>query len=96
MEVGGRIAFQFPSILSELDHGLQMGPISRMLNRWVVAREMDDTDQRVDWICGASMFIRGEVFRAIGGLDEQYFLYYEETDFCRRANEAGFFYMVCA
>jgi GT2 family glycosyltransferase len=30
------------------------------------------------------------VFGAIGGLDENYFLYFEETDFCRRALEAGF------
>jgi GT2 family glycosyltransferase len=36
------------------------------------------------------MMIRPEVFRAIGGMDENYFLYFEETDFCRRARRAGF------
>jgi N-acetylglucosaminyl-diphospho-decaprenol L-rhamnosyltransferase len=34
--------------------------------------------------------IRPTLFHAIGGLDENYFLYYEETDFCWRAKQAGF------
>jgi len=46
--------------------------------------------QPVDWICGASMMIRAAVLEAIGGLDEGYFLYFEETDFCLRARRAGF------
>src|SRR5581483_4741780 len=39
---------------------------------------------------GASIMVRGEVLEAIGGFDENYFLYYEETDFCYRARKAGF------
>ena len=46
---------------------------------------MAKTPQPVDWICGASMMIRPAVLTAIGGMDENYFLYFEETDFCRRA-----------
>ena len=45
--------------------------------------------QQVDWVSGAAMMIRAEVFRAIGGFDENYFLYFEETDFCFRARRAG-------
>ena len=83
------IAFRFPTIFSELDAGLQWGVISRLLRRWVVARVMTQTPQPVDWICGASMMIRPAVLAATGGLDENYFLYFEETDFCRRARVAG-------
>jgi N-acetylglucosaminyl-diphospho-decaprenol L-rhamnosyltransferase len=36
------------------------------------------------------MMIRPEVFKAVGGMDENYFLFFEETDFCRRARLAGF------
>ena len=36
------------------------------------------------------MKIRAAVLEAIGGLDEGYFLYFEETDFCLRARRAGF------
>jgi N-acetylglucosaminyl-diphospho-decaprenol L-rhamnosyltransferase len=84
------IAFRFPSVFSELDAGLESGLATRLLRRWVTARRMSKTPQPVDWICGAAMMIRSAVFSAIGGLDEQYFLYFEETDFCRRAKQAGF------
>jgi hypothetical protein len=63
----------------------------RLLDRWAVAREMSQgAPQQVDWICGASMMIRAALLEAIGGLDEGYFLYFEETDFCLRARRAGF------
>ena len=84
------IAFRFPTLLSELCQGLEFGLVSRLLQRWVVPRAMTAQTQRVDWICGASMMIRPDVFTAIGGLDENYFLYFEETDFCLRAKRAGF------
>jgi N-acetylglucosaminyl-diphospho-decaprenol L-rhamnosyltransferase len=84
------IAFRFPGILSELDDGLTFGPAARLLQRWAVAQRMGKTAQAVDWICGASMLIRPQVFNAIGGMDENYFLYFEETDFCYRAKQAGF------
>ena len=50
---------------------------------------MDDQPRQVDWLPGASMMIRQEVFRAIGLMDESYFLYFEETDFCLQARRAG-------
>jgi GT2 family glycosyltransferase len=84
------IAFRFPSLIGEVINGLEFGLVSHMLDRWVVAREMTNTSQQVDWICGASMMIRPAVIEAIGGLDENYFLYFEETDFCHRARAAGF------
>ncbi|HEV2703004.1 MAG TPA: glycosyltransferase family 2 protein [Steroidobacteraceae bacterium] len=83
------IAFRFPTLFSEVDAGLHWGLVSHLLKRWVVARVMSQTPQPVDWICGASMMIRPAVLAAIGGLDENYFLYFEETDFCRRARLAG-------
>jgi len=84
------IAFRFPTICSELSHGLQMGIVSRLLQRWTVARSMIQLTQPVDWICGAAMMIRPGVFDRIGGFDENYFLYFEETDFCNRARQAGY------
>jgi len=84
------IAFRFPTLLSELIEGLELGVVTRILRGWVVAQIMPRTAQRVDWICGASMMIRSAVLATIGGLDENYFLYFEETDFCHRAQQAGF------
>jgi N-acetylglucosaminyl-diphospho-decaprenol L-rhamnosyltransferase len=84
------IAFRFPTICSELSHGLQIGIVSRLLRRWTVAWPMSQLTQPTDWICGAAMMIRPAVFDRIEGFDENYFLYFEETDFCHRARLAGY------
>lgn len=82
-------AFRFPSILGEIERGMRLGPVSRLLARHAVLRRMSDQPERVDWVSGASMCVRRGVFDRIGLFDEGYFLYYEETDFCRAARAAG-------
>jgi N-acetylglucosaminyl-diphospho-decaprenol L-rhamnosyltransferase len=84
------IAFHFPSLMSEALQGMDLGPLMRLFRRWTVGQHMTKTSQPIDWICGASMLIRPAVLESIGGLDENYFLYFEETDFCYRAKRAGF------
>uniref|UniRef100_UPI002636CCD9 glycosyltransferase family 2 protein n=1 Tax=Pseudophaeobacter sp. TaxID=1971739 RepID=UPI002636CCD9 len=59
------------------------------LHPWVVAMEMPQTQTQVDWTAGASLMIRRQVIEEIGGFDETFFLYFEETDLCRRAAKAG-------
>jgi N-acetylglucosaminyl-diphospho-decaprenol L-rhamnosyltransferase len=43
----------------------------------------------VEVVMGAALLVRGDDFRALGGFDERYFLYFEEADLCRRAAQAG-------
>lgn len=83
------LAFRFPSLVSELLQ-VEWSPLSRLLERWVVPKYMTKVPQQIDWICGASMLIRTSLLSVIGGMDENYFLYFEETDFCLRAKRAGF------
>jgi tRNA A-37 threonylcarbamoyl transferase component Bud32 len=45
---------------------------------------------RVPSVIGACMMVKREVIDAVGPLDEGYFLYLEETDFCLRAEKAGY------
>lgn len=45
---------------------------------------------QTNWICGAIMMFRAEAFRALGGFDPRFFLYFEETDLCLRATRAGY------
>lgn len=82
-------AFRFHSIVSELLGTLQFGPLTRLLRRWTVALPTCGEPRRVDWVSGAAMMVRREVFEQVGLMDEGYFLYYEETDLCRRAARAG-------
>ncbi len=49
----------------------------------------------VDTVSGAAMLIRGEAFRRIGGFDEGFRMYFEETDFCRRLHDAGYRVAFC-
>jgi N-acetylglucosaminyl-diphospho-decaprenol L-rhamnosyltransferase len=84
------LAFRFFTPLGELVRGLNFGPVSRLLERRVVTRFMEqDRPQPVDWVAGACMIIRREVFDAIGLMDEEYFLYFEEVDFCLQAARKG-------
>jgi GT2 family glycosyltransferase len=84
-----RSAFRFPSILGELEGGLRLGSVSRLLADWVMAPPVPEGQCPVDWVAGASLIIRREVFESIGLLDERYFMYFEEVDFCLRARRAG-------
>ncbi|HSV69340.1 MAG TPA: glycosyltransferase family 2 protein [Methylibium sp.] len=82
-------AFRFPSLLGELAAALRLGLLTALLSRHTVLLTMGSRPERVDWLPGASMLIRREVFEQIGLMDEDYFLYYEETDFCLQAARAG-------
>ncbi len=57
--------------------------------RYVMADQPDDRTQEVDWLVGAAIMVRREVYEQIGGLDEGFFMYSEELDWCRRAKEKG-------
>lgn len=83
-------AFRFPSVASEFESTFRLGPVSRLLKNRLVAMPVSDTPHRCDWLAGASLIVRREVFDAVGPLDADYFMYFEETDFCLAAHRAGF------
>jgi GT2 family glycosyltransferase len=84
-----RCAFRFPSAFSELEEGLRLGFVSRWLHGHVVAPPVQPQAHATDWVAGASMIVRREVFEEIGLMDDRYFLYFEEVDFCLRARRVG-------
>jgi len=81
--------FRFPTILGELESGLRLGMATRLLRKWAVAAAPPERTARVDWVSGAAIMVRREVFESVGLFDESFFLFYEETDLCRRARRAG-------
>jgi N-acetylglucosaminyl-diphospho-decaprenol L-rhamnosyltransferase len=84
-----RSAFRFPNVAGELEGGIRLGAVTRWLSRSVVAPPVRDEAHPTDWVAGASMIVRRAVFERVGLMDERYFLYFEEVDFCRRAKRAG-------
>ncbi|MBI1335760.1 MAG: glycosyltransferase [Phycisphaera sp.] len=83
-------AFRFPTALSELETSLRLGVVSRVLRRHVSSIPATDRDHTCDWVAGASMVIRREVIDNLGLFDAEYFMYFEEVDFCLRARRAGY------
>jgi len=49
-----------------------------------------DQTEETDFVSGCAMLVKKEVFEKIGLLDDKYFLYLEDNDFCQRAKKAGF------
>jgi N-acetylglucosaminyl-diphospho-decaprenol L-rhamnosyltransferase len=82
-------SFRFHSVFSELENSMRLGIVSKLLNRWKVVIPLPNEPVQVDWVGGAAMMIRREVIDQIGLLDETYFIYYEETEYCLRARRAG-------
>jgi GT2 family glycosyltransferase len=44
----------------------------------------------LDWVSGAALVVRKEVFDQVGGFDEKYFMYFEDIDFCWSVKLAGY------
>lgn len=62
-------------------------PLSR---RNILSGAADDREARpVDWVSGACMVVRREALGRIGPMDEQFFMYWEDADWCKRAWESG-------
>jgi len=64
-------------------------PRHPLLARYYMWDRPDDQEQDVDWIEGACLAARAEVVSHVGGLDERFFMYSEELDWCKRVKAAG-------
>lgn len=72
-------------------------PLTRWFprNRWsqrylAPATRSDEHPYEVDWVSGACLMVPSAVVDAVGGLDEGFFMHWEDADWCRRINDAGF------
>jgi len=64
-------------------------PKNPLVRRLFPAAEKLTGPTAVDWIAGTCMAVRRRTLEEIGGMDERFFMYFEDADLCRRAREAG-------
>jgi N-acetylglucosaminyl-diphospho-decaprenol L-rhamnosyltransferase len=62
---------------------------NRVLRRYYMAGTDDGAIQPVDWVVGACLLVRRRAYEQVGELDEGFFMYSEELDWCRRIKDAG-------
>ena len=86
---GQESCFRFHTPLSELIDAAKTSLVSRLLNRYVVALPVQREIAIPQWTSFACVLIRDEVFQQIGLLDDGYFMYFEDVEFCLRAHKAG-------
>ena len=81
--------FRFHSPWSELVRGANSGPITRLLQRRLVALQPPVDPAAIEWASFACILLRGGMVAEIGPMDEGYFLYFEDAEYCLRARRAG-------
>ena len=82
-------SFRFHSCITEFNRGFSLALLEKTLRPWLSDTDMPACETQTDWVSGASMMIRSAVIKDIGLLDESYFMYFEETDFCLQASRIG-------
>ncbi|WP_052249852.1 glycosyltransferase family 2 protein [Tateyamaria sp. ANG-S1] len=81
--------FRLPSPASELIRGAETGPITRLFKRYDMPLGTEPTTQDIGWSSFACILLRADMLEEIGPMDDGYFLYFEDTEFCLRAGRAG-------
>ncbi len=81
--------FNFHTPLTELMDSARTGFISSLFQKYDVSIEPRTNESKPEWTSFACVLVKKNVFEKIGYLDEKYFMYYEDIDFCRRANIAS-------
>jgi len=82
---------RFPTLMTGLFESTWLQPLAPrdVLRRYYVLDRPDDTIQEVDWLFGACFLVRRKVIQQVGTLDEDFFMYSEEMDWCYRMRQAG-------
>jgi GT2 family glycosyltransferase len=64
---------------------------------WIDSKKIWESEKEIlaDWVSGAALFVKKEVFGKIGGFEEKFFMYAEDMDLCKRVRIAGYKILYC-
>lgn len=87
--------FRYPTPVSEAIASARTSVVTKLLSKYEIPIPVFDTVREVEWTSFAAVLIRKEVIEQIGYMDEGYFMYFEDIDYCRRARSAGWKILHC-
>jgi len=85
-------SYRFPSFWLPLFRRTQLGKlkkVKKLLDKYLMVDWDHRQNKPVDWLLGACLIVSRPALAKVGYLDERYFLYVEDTDWCRRFWQAG-------
>jgi len=88
-EEGQISCFRFHTPASELIASAGISLVTKILSRWDVPLPLRNDYSHPEWTSFACVLLRSEMVESIGEMDEGYFLYYEDVDYCMRAKKSG-------
>ncbi|MGK7889209.1 MAG: glycosyltransferase family 2 protein [Leptolyngbyaceae cyanobacterium] len=81
--------FRYHSPISEFVDAAATGLLTKLFQSWNVPIPVSDNPMEPDWTSFACVLIRKTVTEQVGLMDEGYFMYYDDVDYCRRAKAMG-------
>jgi GT2 family glycosyltransferase len=87
-------ARRFPSVMTGLGGRTswltRTWPDNPLSRRELLADDSSTSPREVPWVAGSSLTVRADAFGSVGGMDERFFLYWEDADLCKRLRDAGY------
>lgn len=81
--------FPFPSIRDHVRYSESLPTVVRRLVGTMSPMDFTQS-QDVDWANGACLMVRKSLYDRLDGLDERFFMYFEDVDLCRRVQQLGY------
>lgn len=79
--------------IQDWSHGKEINLKKLIKNNlgWPDTEKLADVKKKkkTEWVSGTALFIRKKIFKDLGGFDEQFFMYFEDMDICKRARQLG-------